>query len=327
MLKIKVVVIHAKFLSHRRPMCESLIDKLNKNEKLKVESEFYTKYDPDSPNVLDIQSMVSLVKTQKIELYDNLVKNMHIKQASNVVKHYNAILEASKSDSDFDYLLVVEDDVMFGDDIASRLATALELFKNDECDILFIGLPSLVPLVENTMVIKPVKEMFKVLPCCDSYVVKRSALERLAGSFAPIRFSTNIQLSYMIETNDFKVGMTLPNLMLDGSKFGLYLSTLESSNRLFLNPEYNQLNAIVRKESYEPSDVSAIENMLDTIKFKNHPDIQFLNGLFEIKRGDFKKAKVIMETVHAVYNQNQCIINNESEFLKVYMGMFKHLQD
>jgi hypothetical protein len=123
-----------------------------------------------------------------------------------------------------------------------------------------------------------------------------------------------------------KVHMTVPNIFLDGSKYGLYLSSIEPNNKLFLNPEYNQLNSLVRKETIDESDTSTIEKLLENMKFKNHPDIRFLQGLYLLKKECYKEAKATFDSIYDVYSQNQCIINNESEFLQVYMNTFKHIQ-
>lgn len=326
MFKVKIYVIHTQFLSHRKQMCDAFVEKLKSTNGLDISVEFYTKFDPEASSAQLIQGMINLVKTEKVELYDKLLKNMHIKQASNVVKHYSALQEASKSTESFDYVMIVEDDVMFGDDVGHKLVQAIQKMSSADCDILFLGLPSLVPIVENTLKIQPVKDMFKILPCCDSYIIKSSAVQKLEAAYAPIRFSTNLQLSYIFETNDFNVQMTVPNILLDGSKFGLYLSSLEANNKLFLNPEYNQLNSIVRKDVCSVEDVAAAKKLLETMKFKNHPDIMFLAGMFEIKLGNYEKAKSVFEAIHNIYNQNHSIINNESEFLQVYMNLYKHLQ-
>jgi len=327
MLKIKVYVIHAAFLDYRKPMVESLISKLNKHSKFsKVDVEYIVDQDPDKMNVEQAQSKISLGKNGKSEFFDQFVRNIHIKQVSNAVKHASAIQKAASEGTKYDYYLVIEDDVIYGEDVAKRLDDLLDLYNVDKPDILFVGLPSIVPISQESMQIKPTKDMFRVLPCCDSYILTASSAAKLASVFLPIRFVTNVHLSYLTEVEGITSSMAIPNVFLDGSKFGVYLSTLESNNRLFLNPDYNKLQVLVKKDSYTKEDHESIKAILSNIRFKNHPDVMYLSGLYDLKKGNYEKAKETLESVYNVFTQNNCLINGESEFLQTYMSVFKHFQ-
>lgn len=327
MLKLKVFIIHAAFLEYRKPLVESLMGKLNESNNLKVDYEYVLENDPEKINLEDVQKMISLTKTNKSEFFDQLVRNIHIKQVSNALKHMTALQKAAGDSGNYDFYVFIEDDVIYGEDVAKRVYEALQETKTSGADVMFLGLPSLAPISSDKTTSKPTKEMFKVLPCCDSYAIKPSAVKKILEQFAPVRFSTNIQLSYIIDsTPELSARMIIPNVFLDGSKFGVYISSLESNNRLFLNPDYNKLSQLVKKETYNKEDHDNIKNALSSIRFKNHPDVMYLAGLYDLKNGEYSKAKDTFENVYNIYTQNGSLLNGESEFLQSYMGTFKHFQ-
>ena len=325
MSSLKIFFIHAEFLEIRKTMCENLIKKLSEElTDLKIDHEFVLEHDPSSINSEVVNKFLNLAKSGKSELFDGLIKNIHVKQLSNSLKHLSALQKADSEKDKYDYFMVLEDDVVFGDDISSKVKTLLN--HAVDYDLLFMGMPSVVPINLNDPLVIKDMDTFKVLPCCDSYLIPKASINKVYSQFAPIRYQTNIHFSYLMETTDIKVKATVPNIFLDGSKFGIYLSSLEANNKLFLNPEYNKLNSLVRKESYTKEDEQAIEEIIQNIKFKNHPDIMYLFALFELKNKNYEKAKEILENIHNVYMQNGCIVTNESEFLTTYMYLFKHFQ-
>lgn len=328
MMKLKILFIHVKILSHRKVMCEALIKKLKESKKMSVDVEFIEEYDPLHVSSTDLKQFIDLSRLNTNDIFDQLIRNIHIKQISNALKHYSALYKANEYKDKYDYFLILEDDVLYGDDIAMRLERLLSLSSDEDFDVLFTGQPSTDPIVSESFNIKPINSMFKILLCCDSYIIKSSQIKSILDKFLPIKFKTNIHFSFLSDKyKDLKLKMCIPNIFIDGSKFGVYLSTLEANNKLFLYPEYNKLESLVKKEELTQDDMISIDQIIKNIRFSNHPDIQFLFGLYDLKKQNFQKAKQVFEEVYNVYLQNGCIVNNESEFLQTYLSIFKHFQE
>lgn len=330
MFKVKIYVVHASFLDLRKPMLESLVKKLNDSKKFTVNIEYVTAHDPDKLDAAEIKKYVDLTKKpDSTDVFESLIKNMHIKHVSNVMKHFECLKRIAADKSKTDHFIILEDDVVYGDDIVKRLEDVLTMTSTDtEWDMMFLGFPSLSPIANDTYQFKKTSEMFKILPCCDSYIMKKATAERLVESFLPIKFTTVVQYSYLIEKGALNAKMCFPNIFVDGTKLGVYLSSLEPNNRLFLNTDYNRLSSIVRKDgAFTAEEEKEIKSLVANMKFKTHPDIQYLVGMYEYKKGNFAVAKEIFDAAYNLYTQNGCIINNESEFLMTYMSIFKHFQD
>lgn len=323
-VRIKIFFIHAGFLQLRRPLCDALIKLLG--SKLNVKHEFILDYDPDAINMQEVSSLVSLTKSGNNELFDNAVRSIHVKQLSNALKHMTAIKKAVEQAGEFDRFIILEDDTIFGDDVAQRLKPLLEEPMN--CDIMYMGLPSLTPIIEGKTELRNVCDVFKVIPACDSYMITGESAKKLLDKFTPIRWSAHLQFSYIMDTfkENFKALMVVPNIFMDGSKYGVYISTLEPNNRLFLNHEYNKLNSLVRKDAYTDSDEREMQHLFSTMRFPNHPDILLLQAVFHTKRKDYTKAKEVHESIELICQQNGSIVNNESESLVAHMSLYRFLQ-
>ena len=333
MTKIQVYIIHSKLMDVRKQRMEALkasLESVVGDYSFSVE--YVQDYDPNTIKQEDIATNVNLNKVNNGEMFDNFVKNMHINQISNVLKHKTAIFKGAVVDAD--YCLVVEDDVLYGDDVVDKLKAVCDLMKenasnastantSESMQLLFLGLPSLLPIDEGKTVTRKTSDFYKVLPCCDSYIASKATMMTLAQKFGPIKFTANIQLSYICATNDIKSHMMTPNVFLDGSKYGAYLSSVDPNSKLIFNPDFNKLATLIAKGKYTPSEETVIENALENIKFKNHPDVMHLEATYLIAQKNFAKAEAILENVYSIVSQNGCIINTETEFLRTHMRIYK----
>ena len=290
-----------------------------------VSVEYIDEFDPNAIQQSDISLNVNLNRANNGEFYDNLVKNMHVTQISNALKHKAAILKAAASTAD--YSLIVEDDILYGDDMVKRINEVVAQLDSEKHELIFFGLPSMAPIDESkACILRPTSDFFKILPCCDSYFASRATFQKMASNYGPIRFMTNIQLTHLAETHTIKTHMVSPNIFLDGSKYGAFLSSIDPNGRLIFNPDYSKLAMLIAKGEYTAAEDAQIASALENIKFKNHPDVMHLEAQYNIYKKDYEKAGRLLDNVLQINQQNGCIINTDTEFLKTHMRMYKHLQ-
>jgi len=323
---IKAYIVHASFMDIRKQHLNTLVEIFKKNS---IDYEYVEGYEPGSITPVDIQTLVNLSKANNGEFYDNLVRNMHINQISNAMKHGMAIKKAAASGSAYDYYLVIEDDVLYGDDVIQKLnATVAAMEADKDVDLLFLGFPSLAPIEDkDKIVLKATSEFYKMFPCCDSYLIRAADAQKIADVYFPIKFITNFQLAYVADTNKFKTSMAVPNVFLDGSKYGAYLSAIDPNNKLLFNPEFIQLANLLQSQKPGAEDEKAIAAAFENIKFKNHPDVMHMQAIYAISKGEYAKAEKLLESIFEISTQNGCIVNNETEFLRTYMRLYKFIQE
>jgi hypothetical protein len=143
----------------------------------------------------------------------------------------------------------------------------------------------------------------------------------------PIHFTQTTQLSYVANKLGLRIGMHSPNLFVNGSKLGVYLSSLDINNRLFMNPDYNRVFAIMTKAIVTDEDMKEAHDIISKTNFKDHPDFQYQLSILHMRRGEYAKSKELMDKIYNTYLENDCIINSESEFLLNYTRIFRFDQD
>jgi hypothetical protein len=170
------------------------------------------------------------------------------------------------------------------------------------------------------------KKTFGVLPFCDSYLVSHSSCKAMLPHYTPIKFVNNIQIAYVCD----KLGLTtlhcLPNMFIDGSKYGMFLSKLSNNNPLIFNADFTSMRSIVSKESLDSNDVSNVDKLLARTPLKNNPDFMHLECMYHTKRKDFAKARQRFEEAFNIYMSNGCVLGNDSIFLRDFIRVHKHLQ-
>lgn len=329
---LRLYVIHAKTLSLRMSMIDKLIAKLKDSGRFDVTVEIIDQHDPTEldPNI--IQKMVNLAKSPQPNFFDMFLKNMHIKQLSNALKHRTAFEKIANSDFD-GISLVLEDDVIHGEDVAEKLESIVKYAdsKRSDWDVIYLGLPQPINAdPKDIPFIRPTTDLYRVVPCIESYLLHKEGATKLSNGFSTIRFITNVNMSYVASlSNEFKSMMATNNVFVDGTKYGAFVSTLDANNKLFLNTDYVRLVQILEngKEEMTDKEVQEVNRVLSTMRFQNHPDVMTLNAVSKQKQKKYDEAKSLFEKAHEIYKTNDSILNNESEFLLRYTRIFKYFQD
>lgn len=331
--ELHVFVIHSSFLAVRKNLIETCMERLKKERPdFPVKVTYILDHDANTLDIEKLRSMIDLTKPSAnggpSDVYDMLVKNIHVKQLSNALKHHEALQKAAALDEGC-IALILEDDAVYGEDVEKKLFGVVDYCQEmkEDWDIVFLGLPQPVDQAFEGK-LRKVNEVFRILPCIESYLVHPKGAAKLAEKYLPVKFATNIHLSYIASRNeDIKMMMTVNNVFVDGSKLGVYISTLEANNKLFLNNEFNRLNAIVQKQDVTETDYKEAQEIIVSMRFKQHPDNLGLMAILEMKCKHYDKAKELFEKAHELYTNNESILNNESEFLLQYTRLFKHIQE
>ena len=263
--------------------------------------------------------------------FRGLVRSMHVRQLSNAQNHLSALRRVAAlpppgagSDSTWSrFALVLEDDALFSDTVAAALRRAAAEAPPG-CDIVFLGLPSPLRPPPGGCEFEDALERFGgVVPACESYLVTREGARQLAGAFLPVRFPTHVQLSYAVRLLGMRAFLAAPNAFVDGSKLGFFASSLDPNNRLLWNQPFGELDALVasgREDDAEAARLSAAQ------PFPGHPDVLALRARYEARHGRFAEAESLFAAATVAYEREGCVVTNQSQFLKAYIALFRHLQ-
>jgi len=325
--KVNVYIVHVAAFKHRKATIDKLEEILRKDKRFEVSFRFITESDPHAIMESDIRQHVSYepFKDEKTAPFNMFLKNLHVAQLSNAFKHKKAY-ELISDEVDVDFNIVLEDDVIFNDTIADNLH---QLFENmpADYDVMFLGLPSARDAPSTESHYQKLPDMFKVLPCCDSYIIQKKTATMLNEMYFPVKFTNNVQLSYLLNHLDMVSYLSIPNLFIDGSKLGLYFSTLETNNRLIFNQDYVTIARLLdQKETLSEEDRKALDDAFRDVKLKTNPEFYYLKALYEQKKENYEFAEAIFKYAYDIYESNGAILNNQSTFLRDYMRLYQHLQ-
>lgn len=327
--ELNVYVIHATHLQVRKPMCEQLREKLEQSKLFnKVKVHYIEDFDPVEKNLDEFKKHVRLEKT-KNDAFDSLIKNLHIRQVSNTLKHYMAIKKVVDESNKDTISLIVEDDVVFSEQVDERLnatINALEEYKTWDCN--FLGFPQPLNKESDKVVVNKVDTIYKIIPEVSSYLINLEGAKKMVQHFLPIYFTTHVQFSYIYNTiPDINFTMTTPNVFVDGSKFGVYLSNIDPNNKLFLNQDYSNIYKMLKSEELNKDQTDHLELKFNSIKFANHPEFLSLQAIYQMRIGNYTKSKELFDVAFKTFQENDCILNGDSEFLLNYSKIFRYLQN
>ena len=261
------------------------------------------------------------------EVYDSMLENLSVEVISNIEKHYHS-WKCISEDQDSDSLnLIIEDDTIIMNDHIPHVKSLFEyLQSNDsnrvnanEWDILFLGI---APPTTDPFSLKRFTE--KVLPCKEAYFVNKNTASRLIKTWSEnkLTHSLRLQLSKYFNNNpDIKVMYPNQRVTVDGSKLGLYPTTINRRNILLFNADYIKLFQIFNspveniKEKYQ--EARALYKQIQTNSGTNviSPDITHIFGLIEYKLGNYDRAEELFSTAIIETVKQQGHLTNNCELL------------
>nr|WRJ69848.1 hypothetical protein TetV2_00403 [Oceanusvirus sp.] len=317
-----VHVIRSALTEARTPHIEKLIRDISEVEGLEVVS-VNRVADGDSTavtkKVVDEDVKIEKLTDPRLESFNKFAKTLDPRNVSNALKHLAALKAASESAHDGSVMhLVLEDDVLAGAQWSEALLSCLRNLPSG-CDVVALGIPG-----NSEAQFQLAGNLYDVLPCCDSYLITKEAAAKLARAFKPIRFITNVHLSYLARSLKLAVYLHKPNVFLDGSKYGAFISTLTPGNQLILNRAYIEgKNALADPEN--KLDEGVRKALFDN-PHSLHPDFKHLQAMYEWKKSGAAAAEPLFEDALASYDANNALVTNESPFLRDYIRLHAFIQ-
>jgi GR25 family glycosyltransferase involved in LPS biosynthesis len=224
--------------------------------------------------------------------------------------------------------IVFEDDVMCSSKLFSQLNSLYSNINEVPWDIVLLGQPSEEVQNTNNLSLKKISPTNIIFPCIDSYLIKPSFAKTILINFFPLRYPLNIQLSYVIDKmNNQNCYKIFPNITGDGSKIGIYTSSILPNNVLLFNNIYKTIYTTLENNTkLSEEQITEIKALLDRNEYKQSPDFIHIEALLYMKIGDLQKSKDLFEKAYDTFTIKKSPMNNTSVFLKNYINIFKMIQ-
>jgi hypothetical protein len=234
--------------------------------------------------------------------FKNLVHPINTNQLSNFEKHLKAfelIKNYNNNENEKTYHFVFEDDLIIIDDFIENICELLDEIKKREYDLILTGIAINQP---GDLKLMNSYDYFKVLVSKGSYFISKDCAIKFLEFFDKFRFSFKVNLSYFIWKNKdtIKSYVCNKNLFFEGSKIGLFTTSINNNNFLYQNGEFVKLSQMVGdSDKIDDATIKKAEEIYNSAG-KNNPDFQHTLGLAYYKNKNYKKAKETL--IDAVLN-------------------------
>jgi hypothetical protein len=286
-----------------------------------------------SPNKNEIELNLDKYKERFVlnqdEINDDDFKKLNMpintNQLSNFCKHIKAYELINKNNNNDDLHFIIEDDFIIIDEFINNFNKCLDEMKKIDYDLLFTGVS-----VNQEGELKFIRsfDYFKILISKASYFISKKCSNSLINYLEKIRFNFKINLSYYIWENKetIKSFITNKNIFFEGSKLGLFSTSINNNNFLYQNGDFIKLSQLIGNNEYIDDDnIKKLEEIYNN-SGRNNPDFQHTLGLAYYKNKNFRKAKEFLIQATINYKNTDGFLCQYSEILNNCINMHQFEQ-
>ena len=329
MIDIDIYVIKSEHLKLRFKHLEKTLEKIRKIMK---ENDYNTNvFYITSPTAEDIENNINdynkFINLNNDEIDDNEFKQLQTKfnyqQLSNLFKHKKAY-EMIKNKNNDNHNFIIEDDIiLLENDNENNFKEFLKKLHKIDYDILFTccifnnnkkGLDYLLSTLQN-----------KILQCKNSYFINKKTANDLYEYLNVIRFNIKFSISKFVFDNKKTIKSYVLNkpTILEGSKIGIFPTTVNSNNLLIQNNYFIELINMLNDDNI---DIKKCEEHYEKYG-KNNADFQHILGIKYYKNKQYKEALDILQSAVINMKNNEGLIGPFTELLNNCINMHQFYQE
>ena len=311
LLMYKTFVIHSSDLSDRDKKVDEIKECFND---VVVVSQF------KASDVTDDALRSIKIEATNNPNYDTNITRMTKPEYSICMNHIAAIEEAIKTGFEGPFLFL-EDDCMYNSDIIEKITPDIKQFQDSDFDIMYMNVAG-----NNTDVIQSINLETTIIPVSNAYMLKSSALKDILVFLKQeIKYSYPRLLAYAGMMSKKKACLSTDQHIIDGSKYGAFLSLVSDNSILPINPTWSKIYAYINQNP-DKRDMGIEEN-LSMVPENSHPAMQILKGMYlSVCKGEHEAAKEVYDNVNKSFQEKNITMNGSTLFMKKYAELFQHLQ-
>lgn len=217
----------------------------------------------------------------------------------------------------------MEDDAMIIPEFQQNLQVFLQNYAKRAWD--WYTLSVSIPCSENRL--HRIAETVRLLPSKCAYAIKPSAqvLNTMLTETETIRFGMRLQLSYVFLKCTDVINAVVANTqcIMEGSKVGMYPSSVHPNNMLVFNQEYMDLLNMLNAPDLS---LQKATQVFERVKHIPNPDIYHIYGIILFKCGLVKQAYEVLSTAIEWMQKQHGVLNSQSDLLNNSINMHEHMQ-
>jgi hypothetical protein len=339
MIRLNIYVVYSEELENRHGTINSSLSLIKdictqKNIEIKINIISEPGKEHVNKHISTFNTRVNYDKFTDNNIYNDLIMPLNVCQISNFEKHryiYKLILE-NTNDSNVsnvsDLHLIIEDDIIILKDYINNISEFIDdlnTSSNDDWDILFTCLN----VVNNPVKYININELYNIIISKSCYVIKNKELcKKLYEATNTFKLNLKLTLSKFIKDNNYKALSYNKITFIEGSKLGLYPSSVNPNNYLFLNNNYIDLKKLSEKKELTEDDIKRAEKIYSDSLNIQSIDIQNIMGIIYYNYKNYKKAKEYMcASLNSLKKCKGYTIMKNNEILSNTINIYKYNQD
>jgi GR25 family glycosyltransferase involved in LPS biosynthesis len=277
--------------------------------------------------------------------YNENISLLNSFQISNYEKHrevYKTIIDDAdiiKEDienTNNTYYMIIEDDILVSKNYIDNIEEFLKDIKkpeNNNWDILFTSLSTINTNSYNNFI--DYNSIYNKLISKACYFIKPRLCAKLYEEMKTFKLGLKFLLSKYIkdnydignEDNNINSKFYNKNTFVEGSKYGIYPSTVNANNFLYFNNNYIELFKISGKDIVNAEELEKAKEIYNNIESINSSDVQSVMGIIYYKAKDYCNAKKYTRQALNNHKKNKGYLQKNSDILNNCINMFQYDQD
>jgi GR25 family glycosyltransferase involved in LPS biosynthesis len=253
--------------------------------------------------------------------YNNYMTSLNSYQISNYEKHRYALKQIAEDNSDA-VNMIIEDDIIISRNYIDNINNLLLNVDKNEWDILFTSLN--VTNDENIFV--DYKKIYKRLLSKSCYFIKPDVAKKLYENIETFKLKYKHYLCKFINENEYKIRIYNKNTFIEGSKLGIYTTSINPNNYLYFNNNYIELSKLSSKDYITNDELNKAVEIFNSNNFES-PDFLNVISVLYAKNKDYVNAKIIAEKALLCSIKNFGYLQKNSEILNNSINIWQYDQE
>ena len=340
MIRLNIYLVYSEELENRRTTINSSVSLVKDIcQQKNIEMKLHVITEPSkvyiNTNISAFNSRVNYDKfADTASIYNDLIMPLNACQISNFEKHryiYKLIAgtKASVDDKVKDIHMIMEDDIIILKDHIENISALIDDLnaggEDDDWDILF----NCLNVVNNPEKFIDINKLYNIIISKACYIIKNAEMcEKLYNATNTFKLNLKLTLSKFLKDHNYTAMSYNKITFIEGSKLGLYPSSVNPNNYLFLNNNYIALKQIAEKKELTDDDMKNAEKIYKESQNISSIDIQGLMGTIYQNYKDYKKAKEYMSaSLSALKKCKGYSIMKNNEILNNTINIYQYDQD
>lgn len=333
---LNIYIVHSEHLTPRLRYINSTIEMLKKiTQEIGFKTELNLIKEPTKEQIeKDIDNYNKKVNYDKEigekadEQYGRTISPLNAAQISNIEKQrmvYKVISAAAKDQLHF----IIEDDVLIGEDYIQNIKTLFQNLYNKsfkECwDILFT---SMADITNNPLHLTDSRASYKLLVCKSSYFIQPALAARLYEYLNVYKYNLKNSIGkYIWDNKDVRSYVLNKHTLLEGSKMGLFTTSVNNSNFLYQNSNFVSLARITAtNEEVGDAELKEADRLYKLLEKLEDPDVLHTMGVVYYKNKDYANAKKYMTEAAYKLQERHGYVSRSSEILNNAINIYQYDQ-